>query len=273
MMPTSTEADLITTVIIQIEPLSREVDVSPGSTGIITAAGNVTCDTSNTAVLCWVELLGNTTTGSVSISPSHAAFQGSSDNVQEFVMDVTVPLLTSASEDHLCTISGTWEQGTRSGQAEPDSFQIIVLPFYHPEISSEIPLKNVTAGDSVVFNLMINNSGNTDDVYQVDFINTDELEENGITFNAINDIAIQEQGTQDVEFEVHTSSDTNSGRVYTIPVVVYSTLDDEPKRTHYNLFIKVQEDTFDVGDIFNPLVLIIILAVVIVGFIVYIKKR
>jgi hypothetical protein len=273
MMPTSTEADLITTVIIQIEPLSREVDVSPGSTGIITAVGNVTCDTSNTAVLCWVELLGNTTTGSVSISPSHAAFQGSSDNVQEFVMDVTVPLLTSASEDHLCTISGTWEQGTRSGQAEPDSFQIIVLPFYHPEISSEIPLKNVTAGDSVVFNLMINNSGNTDDVYQVDFINTDELEENGITFNAINDIAIQEQGTQDVEFEVHTSSDTNSGRVYTIPVVVYSTLDDEPKRTHYNLFIKVQEDTFDVGDIFNPLVLIIILAVVIVGFIVYIKKR
>jgi hypothetical protein len=273
MMPTSTEADPITTVIIQIEQSFGEVNVAPGSTGYFTLEGNVTCDTYNTATPCMVSLSADSTIGAITLSPSSMIFQGSSDNVQEFVMDVTVPLLTSASEDHLCTISGTWEQGTRSGQAEPDSFQIIVLPFYHPEISSEIPLKNVTAGDSVVFNLMINNSGNTDDVYQVDFINTDELEENGITFNAINDIAIQEQGTQDVEFEVHTSSDTNSGRVYTIPVVVYSTLDDEPKRTHYNLFIKVQEDTFDVGDIFNPLVLIIILAVVIVGFIVYIKKR
>jgi hypothetical protein len=147
------------------------------------------------------------------------------------------------------------------------------LPFYHPEIFSEIPLKNVTAGDSVIFNLMINNSGNTDDVYQVSFINKDELEENGITLEAINDIAIQEQGTQDVELVVHTSSDINGDRVYTIQVVIYSTLDDEPKRIQYPLFIRVKEDTFDVGDIFNPIVLIIILVIVIVGFIVYIKKR
>jgi hypothetical protein len=220
-----------------------------------------------------VELLGNTTTGSVSISPSHAAFQGSSDNVQEIVVNVEVPLHTSASEDHMCTISGTWEQGTRSGQAEPDTFQIIVLPFYQPEISSEIPLKNVTAGDSVVFNLMINNNGNTDDVYQVDFLNKDELEENGITFKAINDIAIQEQGTHDVELVVHTSSDINGDRVYTIQVVIYSTLDDEPERIQYTLYIRVKEDSFDVGDIFNPLVIIIILVVLIVGFVVYIKKR
>lgn len=272
IVPTSIKADLITTVTIQIGPSSRDVDVAPGSTGIVSATGNVTCDTLNTAAPCMVELSGNTTIGSVSISPAGMIFQGTDDNVQKFVVDVTVPILTSASEEHFCTISGTWEQGTRSGQAEPDTFQIIVLPFYHPEIACESPTKEVTKGDSVSFNLVINNSGNTNDVYQVDIANRNELEEDEITFKAIDEIAILEQGAGDVDLVIHTSSDTND-KVYDIRVVVYSTLEDEPERTEYILALWVKEDTFDLGDIFNPLVLIIILVVVIVGFIVYIKKR
>jgi uncharacterized membrane protein len=133
-------------------------------------------------------------------------------------------------------------------------------------------MKEVTKGNSVSFNLVINNSGNTDDVYQVDIANSNELGEDGITFKAINEIAVLEQGADDVDLVVHTSSDTND-KVYDIQVVVYSTLDDEPERTVYIMALRVKEDAFDVGDIFNPLVIIIILVVVIVGFIVYIKKR
>jgi hypothetical protein len=272
IVPTSIKADLITTVTIQIEQLSGEVNVAPGSIGHLSVWGNVTCETYNTAAPCMVELSANSTIGSVSIIPAGMIFQGTNDNVQTFAVDVTIPLLTSASEEHSCTISGTWEQGTRSGQAEPDTFQIIVLPFYHPEISCESPMKEVTKGDSVSFNLVINNSGNTDDVCQVDIANKDELEENGITFDTINEITILEQGADDVDLVAHTSSDTND-KVYDIRVVVYSTLADEPERTVYILALRVKEDSFDVGDIFNPLVLIIILVVVIVGFIVYIKKR
>ncbi|UCE38792.1 MAG: hypothetical protein JSW00_06065, partial [Thermoplasmata archaeon] len=251
IVPTSIKADPITTVTIQIGPTSRDVDVAPGSTGIVSFPGNVTCETYNTAAPCMVELSANSTIGSVGLSPAGMIFQGAEDNVQQFVVDVTVPLLTSCSEEHSCTIEGTWTHGARSGQAEPDTFQIIILPFYRPEIFCELPEKEVTKGDSVNFNLNINNSGNTDDVYQVDIANKDELEHSGITFEAIDKIAILEQGADNVELKVHTSSDTNE-KVYEIRVAVYSTLDDEPEKFEFILALEVKEDAFDVGDIFNP---------------------
>ncbi|UCE36618.1 MAG: hypothetical protein JSW00_14025, partial [Thermoplasmata archaeon] len=130
----------------------------------------------------------------------------------------------------------------------------------------------VTKGDSVSFNLNINNSGNTDDVYQVDIANRDELGDNGITFDAINKISILEQSADDIDLEVHTSSNTNE-KVYDIQIIVYSILEDEPEEVEFILALEVKEDAFDVRDIFNPFFVILILVVVIVGFVVYIKRR
>lgn len=265
-------ADLITNVYIQVEQESVEVDVSPGSTGVGEFNGNVTCDTYNSAEPCMVSLSADSPIGSVSLSPAGLIFQGTGDTVQPFDGDLIIPLFTSASEEYTVNIFGTWQQGGRSGMAEADSFQIVVLPFYLPAVYSDSPVKEITQGESTSYKLTINNSGNTDDIYQVDIANREELKNNGITIEEITDIAILEHGAEEIDLDVDTSSDTYA-RVYEIRVVASSTLDDDPEETEYIIALKVKEDTLGVEDIFNPMVLIIIVVVVIVGIFIYKKKR
>ena len=271
VIPFTSSADPLTTVTVDVIQDVTTVDVSPGSVGYAVVQGNVTVDDYNTATPLIVNLNAQATVGSAIIDKTQMVFQGSKKS-DTFQVNVQVPIGASASEDNSCTVSGTWQQGGRSGTVEPDTFKIIILPYYLPQISCDSPEKEITQGNSVIFNLLINNSGNTDDIFHVDIRNRAQLKENSITINEIDDIPIQEDGFEEIELKVRTSEET-SVRENEIHIVVTSTVDEEPEEIEYELTVQINERTIGEKILSSPIIPIIIVVVIIAVIVVFIKKR
>jgi hypothetical protein len=270
IIPFSADAGPMTEVTMEPEYQEKEVDVAPGSTGGVSATINVSCQSFDpTPVL--VSLSANFSGGVLSLSPAQLLFQGPVTETQEVVVDMTVPLLTPASEMP-CTVSGTWQQGGFTGSVEPATIMVYVLPFCRPLISCDSPEKEVNKGESVTFELRINNSGNTDDIYHIEIANPEDLKSKGITADEINDISVVYQGIDEVDVKVHISSDTTVEGA-NIDIVVTSAIDEEQEKFTYQLNIEIKEGPFSLGFFTSPLVIVIMLIIIIMVILIYIKKR
>jgi uncharacterized membrane protein len=260
----------LTQVTMDPEYQEIEVDVAPDSMGDVSTTINVTCQTAM-PVPVMVSLSTTFQGGVVSLSPVGLIFQSPGTETREVTVDIMIPIGTKSSELH-CIIVGTWSQGANSGSVDPVTIQVNVMPFYLPDIFCESPEKEVNKGESVTFELRINNSGNTDDIYHIEIANSEDLISKGITVNEISDVPIVYQGYDVVEVKVQVSSDTEV-KGANIDVVVTSTLDDEQEEFTYQLNIEIKEGPFSLDFFTSPLVIVIIIIVIILVIIVYVRKR
>jgi hypothetical protein len=277
----TSKADLFTTVTVETESFC-EIDVSPGSDGIAVVKGTVTCENYNTFIPLVVELSATPTVGTATIDPPSIVFQGS-HMTEDINITVHVPLLTSASSEHTCNITGVWEQGPTSGPVIGDTFQVIIMPFFRVTIYSELPLKEVKQGDSTNFNLTVGNTGNCDDKYHLGIANREELESSNLVIPK-GKFDIQEGCKKNMNLEVHAASDTPVGE-YQIELIVTpcESADEEYPLDYeeYTLFLKVKKGSKantilgeDLeGLLISPLFLFIIVVIVIVAIVAMARKR
>jgi hypothetical protein len=265
----STYGDLITTVTVDINEDELAVDVSPGSRGIVTFTGTIDAENYNTAVPLAVDLWAESTVGDAWVSPPTVVFQ---DDKHSDVLHLTieVPIGTSASEVHSYTISGIWQQGGRSGDVEGDTCKIIILPYYLPDISCESQYKDIHKGESAIFDILLNNSGNTDDVVRVEIVNNEELKAHGFSTYKISDITIAENTSK--EFTLRASTSKDSLDRHSIEVIATSIMDEFPNSDTLILIIRAREIN-PIETLLDPMVLTIIAVVIIVGIVVFVKKR
>jgi hypothetical protein len=266
----SINAGPMTEVTIEPEYQEKEVNVAPGTTGVVSTLKNVTCQSYDPTQV-QVSLSASFPGGAVSLSPASMQFQGSGTESQIVAIDMTVPLLSPASEMP-CTISGTWQQGGFTGSVEPATIMVYVLPFCCPQIYCDLPKQEVNKGESVTFELKINNLGNADDIYHIEIANSEELKSKGIKTRKISDVPIMYQDSDVVKVKVEVTSDTEV-KGANIDIVVTSTLDEEQEEFPYQLNIEIKEAPFSLDFFTSPLVIVIMSIIIIVIIIIYIKKR
>ncbi|UCE37245.1 MAG: hypothetical protein JSW00_17500 [Thermoplasmata archaeon] len=278
----SSKAGVFTEVTVEVPP-ACEVDVSPGSSGIATLQGTVTCQTLNTLTPVSVTLEATSTIGWVTISPGGVIFQGSHQS-EDINITIGVPITTSTTGDYTCTISGTWEQGPTTGPVNEDSFQILIKSYYMMTIYSETPLKEVKQGESTDFNLTVENTGNCDDDYQVEVHNVEELESSNLLIPKLPKLTVEEGCLRNIQLPVDASSDTPTGE-YQINVRVTSCKSEGSEDgivfEEYPLVLKVKkggevkdEISSKIGEtLFDPMILIPIIVIVIVVIVVAVLRR
>jgi hypothetical protein len=271
----SSEAGILTEVSVEADPYV-EINVEPGSIGRGVIYANVTSVNYNVATPLIVSLFAESTIGSPSLNSPQIVFQGSYQS-EVIMISILVPIITtSASEDQKCTITGIWQQGGTQGDVDGDFTQVIILPYYFPILSSEDPEKEVDQGDDVSFNLLVNNTGNLDDIYRFEIEDANQLEEKGIKIDAMKRMPIGEKGSQRMELSIQTSPDTPK-RTYGIDLVVISVKSEEdsdnPVSVKYLLNLRVNEKLFGVGDVAGSFLPIIIIIVLIVSGIVGYQRR
>jgi hypothetical protein len=271
----STQAGVLTTVTAVSEPLT-EINVEPGSVGVGTIKVNVTCENYNTLTPLIISLFASSEVGSTTIDKPQLTFQGSQQS-DEVMISIQVPVITtSASDGYSGTISGVWQQGGTQGSVNGDSFKIIVLPFYMCTIFSEEPVKELTQGDETTFSMRVENTGNCEDVYRLDILNSDQLKENKVIIDPIGKISLDEDGIQKFDVNVATSKETPV-RVFSIHFRIVSECseeeDEDPYSVEYFLMLRIHRRDEGMEAYFNPLTLIIIIGIIISGILVYAKKR
>jgi hypothetical protein len=273
LLSISTSAGAFTTVTLDPEYQDIEIDVSTGSEGVGTAQINVTATTGSPTPL-HVQLFASCPDAATSLDPPGLLFQTVGTETQIAQVKITFPILTSASEEIICRITGSWSQGATSGTVSPAEINVKILPCCRMTIFSEAPLKEITQGESTTFQLHLENTGNIDDTFNIKVVNKEELDDKCISVSIINQIKLEEGGIQEFELEVNSDSDTET-RTYTIQLRVESMISEEESDTSvfedYPLILKVKGN-MDLKPS-NILMMIGIIAVVSIAVIVIYKKR
>jgi hypothetical protein len=273
LLSNSTSAGAFTTVTLGPEYQDIEIDVSPGSEGVGTAQINVTATTGSPAPLS-VQLSASCPGAAVSIDPAGLLFQTVGTETKTVQVKLTFPILTSASEEIICRITGSWSQGATSGTVTPADISVQILPCCRMTIFSEAPAKEIHQGESTLYQMHLENTGNIDDAFSIKVVNQEELDDKGITVSLINQIHLDEGGFQNFEIEVNTKSDTDT-RTYNINVRVESMTSEDESGPNvfedYPLILKVKGN-MDLKPS-NILMIIGIVAVVSIVIIAIYKKR
>ena len=142
---------------------SVEIDVSPGEEGRGVIDGTVECQTTNPLTPVMVSLYAVSSIGVATLDTPQIVFQGTYQS-EDIQVSVLVPVSTTESSDeHTCTVTGTWQQGATSGETNSAVTQVIILPFSLCNITCKEPEKDVSRGEIVSFTFNLKNYGNCDD--------------------------------------------------------------------------------------------------------------
>ncbi|UCG68016.1 MAG: hypothetical protein JSV09_09245 [Thermoplasmata archaeon] len=238
------DASPFTIVTIGLPEEPQEVDVSPGSSGIVEVDGNVTCRKVGPDDVK-VFLTAQSDTGGCSVEPPNLVFAGVSgtEEVQPFKTITRVPMGYSSLETPVLTVSGYFVQGGLQYSVEPNSVMIVVLQYFKIRAISDrgFSLK-AYPGEKVRTDLTIFNNGNGEDVILLDFKNREDLENNGFDLPDPLEFPLQmdTNETLDLEFEIPQEA---SG-TYTVMGFLSSmtSLESEnPEEVDFNIFLKVDE--------------------------------
>jgi hypothetical protein len=160
----------VVTLALQAEP--PQVEVSPGSSGIVTMQGTVYCLKYGPDQVK-VNLKGSSTAfGEVLVNPPNMVFGGNSgsEETRTFSITTRIPQGTTFSATPQITVSGHYIQGGIQYPITPESHFMEILPYY--KIYVEAPRhKTIAPGERVSFHIQITNIGNTFDTYEFNFDN------------------------------------------------------------------------------------------------------
>jgi hypothetical protein len=177
MIPQETEASPITVVTLNLQPEPPQVDVSPGSSGIVTLQGTVYCLKYGPDQVK-VNLIGSSDIAGASVIPPNMVFGGAggSEETRSFAVTTRVPQGTTFTATPTVTVSGNFIQGGLQYNIPPVQQLIEILPYYKLEVDTPPP-QEIGAGEFVYFAIKITNVGNTEDTYEFIFDNLEDLQD------------------------------------------------------------------------------------------------
>jgi hypothetical protein len=170
------EASPITVVTLTLQPEPPKVDVSPGSSGIVTLTGTVYCLKYGPDQVK-VSLSGSSDISGASVIPPNMVFGGTggSEETRSFAVTTRVPQGTTFLATPQVTVAGNFVQGGLQYNINPVMQIIEVEPYYKLEVDTPPP-QEIGAGEFVYFAIKITNVGNTEDTYEFIFDNLKDLQ-------------------------------------------------------------------------------------------------
>jgi hypothetical protein len=185
LIPQETEASPITVVTLTLQAEPPKVDVSPGSSGIVTLQGTVYCLKYGPDQVK-VNLIGSSDISAASVIPPNMVFGGAggTEETRSFAITTRVPQGTTFTATPQVTVSGTFIQGGLNYNIPPVQQLIEILPYYKLEVDTPPP-QEIGAGEFVYFSIKITNVGNTEDTYEFVFDNLKDLQDKGWTVATI----------------------------------------------------------------------------------------
>lgn len=277
------EANPFTEVTVDLQEEPAKVDVSPGSAGMVSIHGIVTC-------IKWgpdlVKVFLNATSdfGPAPVVPANFVFSGSSgsESVESFSVSTKVPQGTSSSETPTISVSGYYDQGGMRYDIEPDTALIIVEQYYLAEIyfgeNYETGI-NLTAksGERVNLDFIVHNAGNGNDIFEIDFENRDELESDGLELPEPLEIPVPEKGNVSVSLRIGIPEVSTTGFPLVLIVLSKGSLDCEYIEKVYKfvtLLVEEKSIVEKIGSIIlSPLVIVLIIVMILISIIVWLKRR
>lgn len=201
-------ANPLTEVTLDLQDEPPKVDVSPGSSGIVTAHGTVTCEKWGPD-LVQVFLSGSSPFGPAPVIPDSFVFSGQagSVNVDTFSVTTRVPVGTSCNEEAFITVEGYYDQGGMRDDIEPVSVQINVLQYYLIRVEDEkgriYSINTSTkAGSDAHIKFTLANWGNGNDVFAIDFISREEMQDRGFILPIPNRVSLKEEQKEDMRVSI-----------------------------------------------------------------------
>jgi hypothetical protein len=274
----SVSANPLTEVTITLFEEEVHVDVSPGSTGIVTIDGSVTCEKWGFDQVT-VYLNATSTHGEASVVPPSMIFGGSGGSVDtlSFIAQTRVPQGTSSSELVTLTVDGVYTQGGLQYDMESKSSLIIVDQYFQIEANStEGFSRREKAGENTDITLNIHNAGNGNDIFEIDFKNRESLEGYGFNLPSPMDLSMPEKSSENVSLAIGIPEDISG--TYDMEISITS-LGSKNSNKPFILIIPIEMKVLEksIGDhigsfILSPLMLVVII-LVIIAVIVIRKKR
>jgi uncharacterized membrane protein len=261
-IPYSANADPLTNITIEAEP-TVEVDVKPGTRGFTNVTGTCTYEDGWGGYI-FVRLYANCSLGNATVTP-FVLLNGTGDK-SDFDIALYGKLGSSSSEKPIAIINGTWDDGSNSGEIEPFTIQIIVLPYYNINVNSNC--KPLSSGESKNADMWIENTGNANDTYTINISNRDELERKGISVDTIRQVFLKEDEEDKILVKVRTLYDTPPDS-YSIDIAFTSMGSGKVVAIH-PVVVHVEMGVFQV--ITHPMTIIITLVIMLVVIIVYLRK-
>lgn len=175
-------------------------------------------------------------------------------------------------------MSGSYSQGISSDTIDPVSTIIIILQYYDVEVSSEKGF-NLTAraGEDVNLDFKIHNTGNGNDIFLIDFLNRDVMEDRGFNFPKPLEKKLPEEATESLSLNIGVPEDKSGGFFLVLSVL--------SKGSEENIFsvqvvkeiyleVKAQSIAEKIGSIFlSPLLILVVVILVVISVLVFIKLR
>lgn len=272
----SSSASPLTTVTISLQGAPPKVDVSPGSSGIVVVAGNVTCQEYGPDQVK-VSLTASSEISGASCNPPNLVFEGVSGSEESKPIEVStrVPVGTTSSATPALTVSGSFVQGGLQYSIPPVSAIIEVLPYCKIEAMVG-DVKNAKAGDNIEIVVKIINVGNCDDSFTVDINNREHLGKKGFDIPAAKDISIPEKDNGTENWKLGTNQDM-SGEYYIEFIITSKTTEDDkyPVYTITACKINIIEQSLSeqMGSYFLSPIPIVISIIIIISAVVYKKRK
>jgi hypothetical protein len=277
-------ANPLTEVTLDLQDEPPKVDVSPGSSGIVTAHGTLTCEKWGPD-LVKVSLFANSTLDAASVVPASFVFSGSagSVNVQTFSVSTKVPMGTSCYEEIFVSVDGYYDQGGMRYDIERVSIEIIILQYYRIDVffnegeSREKNHTTIKSGESVNLDFIVHNAGNGNDKFEVDFLNREERKKEGFELPDPITITIPEKRNESISWRIGTSEDMSG--VYPLKMSVISKGSEESGQNislTKHIYIRIEERTIAdrIGAILlSPLVILLLIVVSLVIIVIWYKCR
>lgn len=261
LVPPHAKAQLITTSLrFDFPDEVGEVDVSPGANGTVIFQGTLECSSEfRMSVSFSIEAQGNDTSDwVVGVSPSQVLLEPGTHPVPVTVF-VYVPPETSVLDNGVVAVKavGTpWGTGAQPTPAT-ENFLIKIKPFYILTVVCATPYKEVAPGSIITFGILLENRGNSADMFEVEVENKETLVENGWTIQSVPLTRINERDSSVIQLTLHTPTEWTMWKDVPQDIKINIKSQTSNKAVEFVLYVR-QKGTYIPG--FEPALLIIALA-------------
>jgi hypothetical protein len=199
IVPEKAEASPLTVVTLNVQGEPPKVDVSPGSAGIVTVAGTVTCLKYGPDQVK-VFLTAQSDTGGASVIPPNVVFGGTggSEETKSFSVTTRVPMGTTFMATPQISVTGYFVQGGLQYDIGMVTQIMEIEPYYKLQVDTPPP-QEIGAGEFVYFILKITNVGNAEDTYRFEILNYEDLQDDEWILPTITDKTFTEDEIRSLE--------------------------------------------------------------------------
>jgi hypothetical protein len=270
-------ASPLTVVIIELPAEPVEVDVSPGSSGLVEVDGTVTCRKVGPDEVK-VYLQASSETGGANVEPPSLVFSGvsGSEETKPFKVTTRVPMGYPSSETPTLTVSGYYVQGGLTYSINSNSVMIIVLQYYKLLVSIEEGEMEVESGENANIGMQIYNAGNGEDTFLIDFENREDLRNHDFNLPEPKEITFSEDESRNITLAIGIPEDISGTFQIRISVLSKgSEQSDSPEKELRTCFLNVKKSISGqiVSLFISPITLLIVVVIVVVVLILRMKRK